>query len=57
MRDRLPVHIEDRELPKYENVDNFENRKNSYGYVSVLYLASIIITAVSVITIMMFGNR
>ena len=57
MRDRLPVHIEDRELPKYENVDNFENRKNSYGYVSVLYLASIIITVVSVITITMFGNR
>lgn len=57
MRDRLPVNIEGRELPKAGQRENFGNRKNSYGYVSVLYLASIIITVVSVITIMIVGNR
>lgn len=57
MRDRLPVHIEDRELP----MDDFRKRTRdseySYGYVNVLYLASIIITLASVLTIIVLGNR
>lgn len=54
MRDRLPVHIENRELP----VDNFrnDNKKDSYGYVSILYLASIIITIASVLTVIILGK-
>jgi hypothetical protein len=43
MRSRLPLNIENRELAidTYNNV----NRKDSYGYVNVLYLSSLIITA------------
>ena len=54
MRNKLPVYIENRELPNQYKVDN---RRNSYGYVSVLYLASIIITLLSVMAIFIFGNR
>ena len=56
MRDRLPVHIENMELPmdKYKNV---ENRSSSYGYVSILYLTSIIITVMSVLTVIFLRNR
>ena len=56
MRNKLPVYIENRELP----VDKYRQtkyRSNSYGYVNVLYLASIIITIVSFMTIIIFGNR
>ena len=56
MKNKLPVHIENRELP----VDRYmisKNRTNSYGYVNVLYLASIIITIVSVVTIIVVRNR
>ena len=53
MRDKLPVYIENRELPKDEfNIDN--NKDKSYGYVSILYLASIMITVVSVLTVIFF---
>lgn len=57
MRDRLPVHIEDRELPTLEYKEKMEDRDYSYGYVNVLFLASIIITIASVMTIIIFGNR
>lgn len=54
MRNRLPLYLENRELP----VDNFNKRdnSNSYGYVNVMYLLSIIITVCSVITVMIFGK-
>ena len=53
MKDKLPVYIENRELPKNDfDIDN--GNKKSYGYVSILYLASIIITVVSVLTVVFF---
>lgn len=54
MRDKLPVYIENRELPR--DKFNSDNNKNglSYGYVSILYLASIMITIVSVLTVIFF---
>ena len=55
MRDKLPVYIENRELPKNEfDIDDANNK--SYGYVSILYLASIMITVVSVLTVIFFRN-
>lgn len=56
MRDRLPVHIENREMPPYQYKKNTEDREYSYGYVSVLYLASIIITIASVLTVVLLGK-
>ena len=53
MRDKLPVYIENRELPKDEFDINNGNNK-SYGYVSILYLVSIMITVVSVLTVIFF---
>ena len=53
MRDKLPVYIENRELPKNEFDSNNGNNK-SYGYVNILYLASILITVVSVLTVVFF---
>lgn len=54
MRNKLPVYLENRELP--EDNYNIRNNENSYGYVNVLYLTSIIITALSVATVMLFGK-
>lgn len=53
MRDKLPVYIENRELPKDEFDINNGNNK-SYGYVSILYLVSIMITVVSVLMVIFF---
>ena len=54
MRNKLPVYIENRELPneEYKGRDN----SNSYGYVNILYLTSIIITVISVVTVIMAGK-
>ena len=56
MRNRLPVHIENRELPvdDYNKVD--DSRSDSYGYVSILNLVSIIITIASILTIIYLGK-
>ena len=53
MKNRLPVYIEDNELPKID----VDKNDNSYGYVSILYLSSIIITVASVLTVIVLGNR
>ena len=53
MKNKLPVYIENRELPNNEFDINDGNNK-SYGYVSILYLASIMITVVSVLTVIFF---
>ena len=53
MRNRLPVYIEDHELPKMDVHKN----EDSYGYVNILYLSSIIITVASVLTVIVLGNR
>ena len=55
MNERLPVNIENLELP----VDQFkklDDNSNSYGYVSILYLLSIIITLGSVLTVIFLGK-
>lgn len=49
MKGRLPVSFENRKLP----MDDRNNEGgNSYGYVNVLFLASIITTIASIITIL-----
>ena len=56
MKEILPVYIENRELP----VDPYkvnDKRVNSYGYVSILYLSSIIITIISVVTVIIARYR
>ena len=56
MKNKLPVHIENGELP----IDQYKNnnqRVNSYGYVNFLYLTSIVITIISVITVIIVRNR
>ena len=61
MRNRLPVYIENRELPvdRYKNIEynNIEEEKNSYGYVSIMYLSSLIITIISLLSVMFMWNR
>ncbi len=56
MRDRLPVNIENFELPRDDFVYKTV-RSNSYGYVSFLYLLSVLITLGSVLVVIFFGNR
>ena len=55
MNDKLPVLIENNSMP----IDSFNmnNRKDSYGYVSILYLISVIITAISIMICIFLGNR
>lgn len=52
MRDKLPVYIENRELP----INEFDKKEDirSYGYVNILLLTSIITTIGSIITIIIF---
>jgi len=61
MRNRLPVYIENKELPvdRYKNIEynNIEEEKNSYGYVSIMYLCSLIITIISLLSVMFMWNR
>ena len=55
MKNKLPVYIENNDLP----IDSYfikEKRKDSYGYVNFLYLASIIITVCSVMIIIFVGK-
>ena len=57
MKKRLPVEIDNLELP-YDKYSKLEQRKtNSYGYVSILSLLSLIITLGSVLAIIFIGNR
>jgi len=50
MRDKLPIYVENRELPVKRNSRN----NDSYGYVNVLLLTSLIATIGSIITIIIF---
>ena len=56
MKKKLPVYLEDRDLP----VDRYSSFKsdnsNSYGYVNIMYLVSLIITIVSVLTVIFVGK-
>ena len=51
MNDKLPIDIENLELPldQFKKIDTPSNA--SYGYVSILYLLSIIITLGSILTV------
>lgn len=51
MKNRLPVYIEERELPKNDEMIERRN-SNSYGYVSILYILSLIITGISVLVVL-----
>ena len=53
MKEKLPVYIENRELP----VDrNRIYRNNSYGYVNVMYILSLIVTGISVGLVILLGK-
>jgi hypothetical protein len=56
MRNKLPVYLENMELPKDTYGINTRDNNNSYGYVSIMYLASIIITVASVLTVIFVGK-
>ena len=56
MKERLPVNMDNLDLP----VDNFKHEvrgnDNNYGYVSFMYLLSLLITLVSVVTLIILGR-
>jgi hypothetical protein len=55
MRNRLPVRLEDNDLPN--DIYKIKDKRNdSYGYVNILYLTSIIITVLSVMTVIFVGK-
>ena len=56
MRNKLPVYLDNMELPKDTHSVNDRENRYSYGYVSIMYLASIIITALSVLTVIFVGK-
>lgn len=53
MKEKLPVYLENHSLPEKEE-DEMTN--HSYGYVSILYILSIIITLGSIFTLMFIGK-
>ncbi len=55
MRERLPIELENLELPK----DEFNNNKPqaSYGFANILYLLGMIITTGTVLVVILLGNR
>ena len=55
MKSKLPVYVEENDLP-VDSYDIRNKRDNSYGYVNILYLTSIIITVLSVLTVVFFGK-
>ncbi len=54
MKSRLPVYVENLELP--EDLEHVSRRKESYGYVSILYILSLIITGFSVALVIVLGK-
>lgn len=56
MNNRLPVNIENLELPydEFKRLDN--DASKSYGFANILYLLAIIITLGSVLTIVFIGK-
>ena len=57
MRNRLPVYVENREMPIDEYKELERDNKNSYGYVSVMYLGSLIITLISLTMVLVMWSR
>ena len=56
MKERLPIEMENFELPKDEFMASHE-KQYSYGYASILYLLSMIITIGSILVVVLLGNR
>ena len=58
MKNRLPVYLENREMPidEYRELERRDNRK-SYGYVSIMYLGSLIITIISLTMVLVMWSR
>ena len=56
MRERLPIEMDNLQLPKDEFMVN-ESKRNSYGYANILYILSMIITVGSVLVVIFLGNR
>ena len=56
MNDKLPVDIENLDLP-IDQFKKFDRPNNSsYGYANILYILSIIITIGSVLTVIFLGK-
>ncbi len=55
MRERLPIELENLELPQDNYMD--PKPKSSYGFANILYLLGMIITVGSVLVVMLLGNR
>ena len=55
MRERLPIELENLELPKDEF--NVNNKKSSYGFANILYLLGMIITTGTVLVVILLENR
>ena len=55
MKNKLPVYIDNLELPQ-DNLKQIENNNNnrSYGFVSVIFLLSTMITLGSLLAILIF---
>lgn len=54
MKLRLPVYLDNLELPSDNNNINKDNK--SYGYISVMYILSLIITISSVLVVIFLGK-
>lgn len=57
MKNRLPVELENLELPNDEFSKKEDEYGLSYGYVSILSLLFILITISSVLMVIFLGNR
>ena len=55
MKNRLPVYIDNLELPK-DKLKQENNHNNSYGFVSILTLLSTMITLASLLAILIFNK-
>ncbi len=57
MRGKLPVKLENLELPN-DNYEWLDKKKSmSYGYVRVMYLISLLITLGSILVVIFLGSR
>ena len=57
MRGKLPVKLENLELPN-DNYEWLDRKKGmSYGYVRVMYLISLLITLGSILVVIFLGSR
>ncbi len=56
MKNKLPVYIDNLELPK-DDLKQENKSNNSYGFVSIIFLLSTLITLGSLLTILIYNNR